>query len=334
MTVLFIKMLPLLFTLFFNPENVISQTTTSADFAIIVNSTLPLTLAIEPECGSLSSENFTEINTGIIPLSATRTIVAFGDSWTSNGANGTVPVPPIMWPPSPSAGSRVTSNRRASNGFMWVEDLANSFSAKLLDYAWGGAVIDNFAWNTTSPNNKTSVLRTDFVSEASLFFLQGKFLDSLVPSQTLYTVAFGINDEGQFEIAGGDWDIAYNTYVSKLGELQAFGAQNILIHGMYKSHPNTDILQNRIFAYLRDSNAVNGTNFAFVNLERLFTAIANDPDSFGYKGNATCLVSANTIVGGCDDPDHSVFWIPGHPSQNTHRLMSLYTQAVLERCQA
>lgn len=81
-----------------------------------------------------------------------RTIVAFGDSWTSNGgrrfcpkpcmiwitvfsiiANGTVPVPPILWPPSPSAGSRLTENRRASNGFIWVEDLANSLSAKLLN---------------------------------------------------------------------------------------------------------------------------------------------------------------------------------------------------------
>ncbi|THU75223.1 hypothetical protein K435DRAFT_814543, partial [Dendrothele bispora CBS 962.96] len=176
-------------------------------------------------------------------------------------------------------------------------------------YAWGGAVIDNFAWNTTSPNNATSIPRVDFVSEAKLFFLQGKILDSLNPSHTLYTVAFGINDEGQFEIAGGDWDLAFNTYITKLGELQAFGAKNILIHGMYKSHPNTDILQNRVFSYLRDSKTVNGTNFAFVNLERLFTAIANDPEPFGYKGNATCLISANTIVGGCDDPDHSVFWI-------------------------
>ncbi|THU79036.1 hypothetical protein K435DRAFT_811053 [Dendrothele bispora CBS 962.96] len=114
---------------------------------------------------------------------------------------------------------------------------------------------------------------------------------------------------------GGDWDLAFNTYITKLGELQAFGAKNILFYGMYKSHPNTDILQNRVFSALlssRHSKTVNGTNFAFVNLERLerlFTAIANDPESFRYKGNATCLISANTILGGCDDPDHIVFWI-------------------------
>ncbi|KAF8882870.1 hypothetical protein BD779DRAFT_1749815 [Infundibulicybe gibba] len=296
----------------------------ASDFPVILNTTSPLTLAVQPACGALASSNFTELNAGI-NINAIRTIVAFGDSWTSNGANGSVPVPPILWPPSPSAGSRLTENRRASNGFIWVEDMANSLSAKLLDYAWGGAVIDNSAWNTTSPLNKTGIPRTDFLAEMRLFALQGKLLDPLVPSQTLYTVAFGINDEGQFEIAGGNWDVAFNTYA-------AAGAKNILIHGMYKSHPNTDILQNRIFGYLRESRSVNGTNIAFVNLERLFTTIANTPAPFGYLGNPTCLVSSSTTVGGCSDPDHSVFYIPGHPSLTTHRLISQYTMAVLQNC--
>jgi hypothetical protein len=95
---------------------------------------------------------------------------------------------------------------------------------------------------------------------------------------------------------------------------------------MYHNVTQVNALQDQVFAYLRDSHTVNGTNFAFVNLNRsglcglrsihayfspsrLFNAIAAEPASFGYKGNATCLVSANTIVGGCDDPDHSVFYI-------------------------
>ncbi|KAH0580090.1 hypothetical protein H2248_002900 [Termitomyces sp. 'cryptogamus'] len=307
------------------------KATLAQDFAVLANASSPLTLAVEPACGPLNSTNAVEINTGI-NLGATRTIVAFGDSWTSNGANGTVPLPPMLWPPLPSAGSRLTSNRRASNGFMWVENLANSLSAKLLDYAWGGAVIDNFAWNTTTPDNNTAVQRSDFVAQTRLFQLQGKFLDSLVPSQTLYTVAFGINDQGQFSIAGGNWTLAYETYVTKLGELQASGAKNILIHGMYQSHPNTDILQDMVFGYLRESHQVNGTVFAYVNLQNLFSAIAGKPASFGYLGNPTCLVSASTTVGGCSDPDHSVFWIPGHPSLTTHQLMSEYTVAVLNKC--
>ncbi|KAJ7654918.1 hypothetical protein B0H17DRAFT_1214158 [Mycena rosella] len=302
-----------------------------ANLPILVNSTSTLTLAIAPACGPLDSANFTELNTGI-NLDVIKTLVTFGDSWTSTGSNGTVPLPPILHPPLPSAGARNSENRRATNGFMWSERLAADLNAKLLDYSWGGAIIDNFAYNTTSPLNATGVPRSDFIAQAGLFFLQGHFLDALVPSQTLYTVAFGINDNGQFSIAGGDMDIAYNTYVTKLGELQASGASNILIHAMYTSHPETDLLQTRVFAYLRDSHIANGTHFAFVNLERLFGTIAAEPASFGYAGNATCLVSANTIVGGCADPDHSVFYIPGHPSMMTHGLINEYTAAVLKQC--
>ncbi|KIK52422.1 hypothetical protein GYMLUDRAFT_49924 [Collybiopsis luxurians FD-317 M1] len=301
------------------------------NFPVTVNITSPITLAVNPLCGPLSSENSTEINVGI-KTGPTRTIVAFGDSWTSNGANGTVPVPPILFPPSPSAGSQFTENRRASNGFIWVEDMANELSAKLLNYAWGGAVIDNFAYNTTSPLNATGVPRTDFVAETRLFLEHGKFLDALVPEETIYTVSFGINDDGQFKIADGNLTLAYETYITKLGELQASGATNILVQGMYKHTPEIDVLQNQVFAYLREANAVNGTNIAYVNLERLFDTIAADPAPFGFRGNATCLISANTIEGGCDDPDHSVFWIPGHPSQNSHRLIYEYTMAVLEQC--
>ncbi|KAJ3861487.1 hypothetical protein EV359DRAFT_47075 [Lentinula novae-zelandiae] len=307
------------------------------NFPVTVNITSPITLAVQPLCGTLLSENFTEVNTGI-NLSPTRTIVAFGDSWTSNGANGTVPVPPIMWPPSPSAGSQFTENRRASNGFIWVEDMANELSAKLLNYAWGGAVIDNLAYNTTSPLNATVSRQRKLIPTLSLFLQQGRFLDALIPDETLYTVSFGINDDGQFKIAGGNMTLAYETYVSICLRLQTWSiihcATNILIQGMYKHTPEIDLLQNQIFAYLRESNTVNGTNVAFVNLERLFDTIASDPSAFGYRGNATCLISANTIVGGCDDPDHSVFWIPGHPSQNSHRLISEYTMAVLEQCTA
>ncbi|KAJ6482281.1 hypothetical protein C8R47DRAFT_1217937 [Mycena vitilis] len=302
--------------------------TPASSFPILINSTSALTLAVAPACGSLDAENFTEVNTGI-DLDAIRTLVTFGDSWTSTGANGTVPLPPILHPPLPSAGARNSENRRATNGFMWSERLATDCNAKLLDYSWGGAIIDNFAYNTTSPLNKTGIPRSDFVAQAALFFQQGRFLDALVPSQTLYTVAFGINDDGQFKIAGGDTDLAYNTYAR---QLQAAGAQNILIHGMYTSHPETDLLQSRIFAYLVASHTANDTNFAFVNLQRLFGAIAAEPEEFGYAGNATCLVSANTIVGGCADPDHSVFYIPGHPSMMTHGLINEYTQAVVAEC--
>lgn len=64
-----------------------------------------------------------------------RTIVAFGDSWTSNGSNGTIPFAPVVFPPNPSAGARIGNNERAraSNGYTWIEDLANTIGAKLVN---------------------------------------------------------------------------------------------------------------------------------------------------------------------------------------------------------
>jgi hypothetical protein len=53
-------------------------------FSTLANSTFPLTLAVQPACGAFSSVNYTDANAGVM-LTATKTIVAFGDSWTSNG---------------------------------------------------------------------------------------------------------------------------------------------------------------------------------------------------------------------------------------------------------
>jgi hypothetical protein len=49
-----------------------------------------------------------------------------------------------VFPPNPSAGARLGNNfrARASNGYVWVEDLANTLGAKLIDYSVGGAVVD------------------------------------------------------------------------------------------------------------------------------------------------------------------------------------------------
>ncbi|THU79035.1 hypothetical protein K435DRAFT_576184, partial [Dendrothele bispora CBS 962.96] len=164
------------------------------DLPVIVNTTFPLTLAVQPSCGPLTFQNFTEINTGIIIDASVFQIPSIPiECLINNITNGTVPIPTMNWPPLPEAGSgKIRAQNRASNGFVWVEIFANTLSAKLLDYAISGAVIDNFAYTSTNPNNILGHPRASFVDQASLFFLQGKFLDELVPSQTLYTVAFGI----------------------------------------------------------------------------------------------------------------------------------------------
>lgn len=64
---------------------------------------------------------------------------------------GTIPFPPVVFPPNPSAGARFGNNERAraSNGYTWPETLGNSIGAKVMDYAVGGAVVDLAVWNST-----------------------------------------------------------------------------------------------------------------------------------------------------------------------------------------
>ncbi|KAJ7792431.1 hypothetical protein B0H13DRAFT_2172539 [Mycena leptocephala] len=297
----------------------------------------PFTIRLKasPVCGDFSSESFTEVNTGV-DLNATKTIVAFGDSWTSNGSNGTIPFAPIVFPPNPSAGARLGNNfrARASNGYVWVEDLANTLGAKLIDYSVGGAVVDLLAWNTTNHGvtfTSDNLLRTDFVAETALFLQQGHFLADLNPDTTLYTVQFGINDFNQYSIAGGDWTFASDSFLRQISILQANGAKNFLIHWVNFQQNVTTTFQNVVHQGLQAARAQNGTNFATVNLANLFTAIEAAPAEWGYT-NTTCLASQNFTDFGCNDPDRSIFYIPSHPSATTHEIMNQYTILTMEKC--
>jgi hypothetical protein len=89
-------------------------------------------LAIFPTCGKLviPATNVTNVNAGLTPLSSYKTIVSFGDSYTSGGyANGSTLPPPVLIPPNPQAGGRVTDGR------VWIEDISVDTRAVFMDYA-------------------------------------------------------------------------------------------------------------------------------------------------------------------------------------------------------
>ncbi|KAF7298954.1 Carbohydrate esterase family 16 protein [Mycena indigotica] len=328
-------------------------TRTHLQYITAVNRTQPIKLLASPACGALTSSHFTEVNTGV-KLNATKTIVAFGDSWTSNGSNGTIPFAPMVFPPNPSAGARFGNNfrARASNSYVWVENLANTLGAKLIDYAVGGAVVDLSAWNSTNKGvtfTSDNLLRVDFIEQTNLFLQQGRFLSNLDPDTTLYTIHFVSSDFNQFSIADGDWNIAANTFLRQIGILQQNGARNFLVHWLYTSNNVTNAFQDVVHHGLKAAHAENGTNFVTVNFNKLYSAILNEPEVWGYNNNTWCaplnfplkntrinlvcsLVSQNFTTFGCDDPDHSIFYIPNHPSGTTHEIMSQYTILTAETC--
>ncbi|EIN07776.1 hypothetical protein PUNSTDRAFT_144314 [Punctularia strigosozonata HHB-11173 SS5] len=313
--------------------------TTPTNFISCANTTDDIALAVKPSCGALDSKTFAEVNTGV-NTSAIKTIIAFGDSWTSNGSNGTVPFAPVVYPPNPSAGARQGNNERAraSNGYVWVEDLANTIGAKLVNYAVGGAVIDLKAYNST--NNGTvftsdNLRRTSLVDEVAFFNVQGQWVADTTPETTLYTFSFGINDMTQFGVAGGDYSITTASYIKAIDDIvTVHKAKNILVQSVISPTTAFNAVQHAVFAALVDQHSQNGVNFAWADLGRLFASITASNSSmteFGYKG-MTCLLSQNTTVGGCDDPAHYVYWIPSHPSYQTHELINQYTLAAINEC--
>jgi len=132
-------------------------------------------LAVHPQCGPLWG-NVSDVNAGL-NLAEMKTIVSFGDSYTDGGRHDGGPLAPaVVIPPNPFAGGRST------NGLLWVEDIADSINATLMDYAWSSAVTNISLW----PSNP--YLR-DFIMQTQVFLNQSHKLD---PDSTLYTVFFGI----------------------------------------------------------------------------------------------------------------------------------------------
>lgn len=70
------------------------------------------------------------VNAGLLNLREYKTIVTFGDSYTTAGVtDGSTPAPPVVIPPNPKAGGRTT------NGLTWIENIADDVGAHLMDYA-------------------------------------------------------------------------------------------------------------------------------------------------------------------------------------------------------
>ncbi|KAJ7166515.1 hypothetical protein C8R43DRAFT_1122086 [Mycena crocata] len=119
-------------------------------------------LAVSPQCGNLSGGIPADVNVGLGSLSSYKTIIAFGDSYTGGGA---------------------------TNGPTWVENLASSVGAKLINYGSPLQVAD-----AGTPIDEN--LANDFMTT-----------QELDPATTLYIVFFGIGDYAE-AVATGETDMS------------------------------------------------------------------------------------------------------------------------------
>ncbi|KIY44711.1 carbohydrate esterase family 16 protein [Fistulina hepatica ATCC 64428] len=305
-------------------------------FLVIAGLTLPLLaraeevvhLAVTPRCGPLSGTT-ADVNAGIDPTQY-KTIVAFGDSYTSGGQdNGSALAPAVIIPPDDEAGGRAT------NGLLWVEHLAAYMNnATLMDYAVSGACIDLALW----PSNP---LPYDFLQQMSLFLNQSNDLD---PETTLYTIFFGINDYEASLIDGPHMVAAAHVLVEQIQILASppTNGRSFLVLDDYGRGNHTadgEAFKQTIFSALYDfhQNETLQLNVSFLSFDVIWDGVLYYPPgyrAFGYTSTAACTECTENCdeYGWCTDPDHYFYWIGGHPSRVTHRIMAQFVEEVLEDC--
>ncbi|KAJ7226672.1 carbohydrate esterase family 16 protein [Mycena pura] len=283
-------------------------------------------LAITPACGKLGGA-FANANAGVV-TTGIKTLVAFGDSYTFGGRSDGGPLPAaVLNGTSPRAGGRGT------DGPVWAEDVASDLGATIKDYAVSGAVVNVTLWPSEAG-------QSDFLHQAALFLSQNNALNS---ATTLYTVFFGINDFGASSIDGNHLPQAAADLLAQIQQLAAAptNAKNIVVLDDYGrgSHSATgDAWKQAVFNGLSTLRA-QGLNVAFVDFAPLWDAVLGTSPgfaAFGYKTSGACIpnLSQTNLSGECSTPLNSFYWLPGHPSKETHRIMADYLKLVLANCKA
>jgi len=264
--------------------------------------------------------------------------VSFGDSYTDGGKSDGSPLEPaVVIPPNPEAGGRST------NGLTWVENVANDMGAELMDYAQSAACIDLSLW----PSNPKKV---DFLGQMRTFLNQSNQLD---PETTLYSIFFGINDYLASRVDGDHMEEAAQILlqqVSILASPPTNGRYFMVLddYGRGQTAPQGERFKQTIFSGLNqfhmglDPISANKSgpklNVAYVDFSTIWNGVLGpDPGfkAFGYTNTDSCTQCYSygcTTDGMCDDPEHYFYWIPGHPSKETMRIMADYVVEVLFQC--
>ncbi|KZV77468.1 carbohydrate esterase family 16 protein [Peniophora sp. CONT] len=296
-------------------------------------------LAISPPCGTFSG-NVTNANAGI-KLDNIDTIVSFGDSYTDGGAHDGGPLPlPILPVNGTRAGGRIT------NGYVWIEHLANMTGrrgALLMDYAISGAVVNASLWPDTASGTGTDA---SFVGEEATF--RNQTHNNLHPDTTLYSIFFGINDYSVSQTQGNELPAAAVDLLGLVDVLMAppYNARQIMVLDDYgrgnrsvegEAYKKTvfDGLNSRHNAAQKERKAL---NVAYVDFAPLWDAVFGEEPgyaAFGYSSDGFCFPSAGqltTVDQECDDPATTFYWLHGHPSKQTHKVMADYVYKAMGKC--
>ncbi|KAJ7762303.1 hypothetical protein DFH07DRAFT_406881 [Mycena maculata] len=272
--------------------------------AVILPRTSAVHLAVSPQCGTLAGGVPADVNVGLGSLSQYKTIVAFGDSYTGGGD---------------------------TNGPTWVEDLATSVGAKLINYASSGAVIDVNQWPQIAPIQTTASV--DFINQAGNF-TASQILQELDHETTLFVLFWGIGDYAE-AVATGETDMSNiaGVLVYTLLELTSSPsfATNVLVvdnYGLGLTSPAGNAFKQDVFTSLGTGRSAFNWNVGYASFNGIWDGVLyGSPgyEAFGFTDTGMCNET-------CADPAHTFYWAPGNPSAATHSIMATYVEEVLTQC--
>ncbi|CAK5280464.1 unnamed protein product [Mycena citricolor] len=282
-------------------------------------------LAVNPQCGTLAAGVPADVNVGLAPLSSYKTIVAFGGESIS-GYRARLHCAESTLADSYTGGG-------ATNGPTWVELLARSANAQLINYAATGSVVDTTLWPHAPAIQAAS--GQDYVNQARTL----ESTKTLDPASTLYVMFYGIEDYAE-AVATGSTDmsnIAGSWLYTTLG-LEGSGStlmRNILFvdnYGLGKTSALGDTFKQYVFTALGTGHRLNGWNAGFVSLNRVWAGVLYGAP--GYKAFGYTDVSGNCVQGNatCADPAHTFMWSAGNPTAATHAIMAEYVEKALTQC--
>lgn len=270
---------------------------------------------------------FSVVLGGIAPAQQYSDVVAFGDSLCDNGnffeMTGIPPAP--YW------------EGRASNGRVWVEQLANELG---LD---PDAISDQAVYGATT-SNVFNLQVAPFVAAHG----------GVVPSDALYVVWAGANDFiGFFQSPGGDpaqmITEGINNLGASIGLLLASGARHVVVPNLpdlsvtpYVTGFGDAVLIGQVRAMVQAFNAGMGqltgaleAGFGVDLIEfdsfQLLDDMVASPRSFGLK-NSTELSFPGYLDGTADvvnRPDDYLFWDDVHPTRVAHNVFASRVFAAL-----
>ncbi|KAJ7605068.1 hypothetical protein DFH06DRAFT_1310289 [Mycena polygramma] len=220
---------------------------------------------VSPQCGTLSGGVPADVNVGLGPLSSYKTIVAFGDSYTGGPTNGPT----------------------------WVQNLANSTGAKLINYGSSGAVVDVNQWPQSPTVQAESSV--DFINQVGTFTTTQK----LDPTTTLYIIFFGIGDYAEAVATGQTTELnnIAGVLVYSLLELTSSPsfANNILVidnYGLGKTSPAGDGFKQDLFTSVGTGRRLYGWNVGFASFNSIWEGVlygSPGAAAFGYTNTGTCV---------------------------------------------